>query len=437
MSRYRSMKRIIATCCILSFSLALSPQALSLPQKIDGIAAIVNDNVVTENEVSNETNFILRQYQGAYPLPPMNIVRQQVLDKLILETIQTQQAETTGIQVDDLTLDDMIGNIASENGKSIDGLRAALAEEGIDFEQYRENIRKQMIISQLQRRDLENDVNVSEQEIDQFMHSVEGLDALGTEYHLAHILISLKDKPTSDEVEIAQKKADDVIKSLKQGAEFNQLAATLSSGELALKGGDLGWRKIPELPTLFINAVPLMKINDVQGPFRSASGYHIIKLLDKRHAKVDADKLAETKVRHILIKVDDLQSEGQVIARLNQIRQDVLNGQDFAALATTFSADLGSKNNGGDLGWVTNDAVVPEFQMEMSKLKINEISLPFKTAFGWHIAQVLNRRQADPETLFRKKAKQLIRKRKIEEKRESWLRQMREEAYVQIFNSKV
>jgi peptidyl-prolyl cis-trans isomerase SurA len=423
------MKYITA---ILGLNFCITQTSFALPERLDGIAAVVNDSVVTEKEVSNETQFILKQYQGAYAMPPINVVRQQVLDKLILDTIQTQQAELTGIQVDDLALDDMIGNIATENGKSINELREALSAEGMNFEQYRESIRKQMIISQLQRRDLENDINVSDQEIDQYMQSVEGLDALGTEYHLAHILISLSENPSSDEVERAQKKANTVIEQLKQGAEFNQLAATLSTGELALRGGDLGWRKIPELPTLFTSAVPLMKANDVQGPFRSASGYHIIKLLDKRHAQVNSEKLAETKVRHILIKVEDQQSEDQVVARLKQIRHDIQQGQDFGALAKTFSADLGSKSQGGDLGWVTSDTLVPEFQAVMATLKKNEISQPFKSPFGWHIAQVQDRRQADPETLFRKKSKQLIRKRKIEEKREAWLRQIREEAYVQI-----
>ena len=415
----------------LSLLMILPCIGAALPQQLDSIAATVNDSIITEKEVSDES-----RYAASY-LPSTlskDALRKKVLDKLILESLQVQYANATGIQIDELALDDTISTIAADNNKSVSELREALKIEGIDFENYREGIRKQMTINYLQQRDLESRITVSDNEVNQFLHSVEGLDALGTEYQLSHLLVPLSSLPTPDEVDKIEKLAYRLFELLNKSKSlnFNELIKQQEFIDKDIRISQLGWRKIPELPTLFTDAVPFMKPGTFQGPFRSASGFHIIKLIDKRQAKAEGAESAEMHVRHILLKPGPNASESTVVNKLTQMREDIIKNNNFETLAKTHSEDLASKNQGGDLNWITQDAVVPEFNQALSQLKNGEISQPFQTPFGWHIAQLLDRKEIDSQSLFRKKARHLIRKRKIEEKRESWLRQLREEAYIQI-----
>jgi len=429
------MRTLKMLCC----GLLLLGQAVSAkPQPLDGIAAIVNDSIITQSQLSQQVKLIEKQIkQSGNGAPDPGALEKQVLDHLILNEIQLQLAKKTGIQIDEATLDGAIENIGKDNNMTVTQLREALTQEGIDYNHYRTNIRHQMMISQLQQRDIMHDVQVSDHEVKQFLQSPNGLGGLMTEYRLGHILIPLSESPSPEEIDNATKQAQQVIAKLRQGKDFAQIALTESKGEQALNGGDLGWRKLPEIPTLFEKAVPKLKVNEVADPVRSASGLHIIKLLDKRSAAAvqQTANVGKTLVRHILIKTNAVTSDSDAKQKLAEIKQKISEGADFAQLAKAHSADLGSSSNGGSLGWVSKDVLVPEFSQVMENLTVQELSEPFKTSFGWHIVQVMDRKTvSEDEASFKQKAKQMLQQRKYEEKLQTWARQLRDESYVKTYH---
>jgi peptidyl-prolyl cis-trans isomerase SurA len=414
--------------------LVLSFQVQAKAQALDGIAAVVNESIITKSELEKQVKMIEKQIQqSSHTTPDRAALEKQVLEHLITTEVQLQMAKRTGIQVDDIALDNAIENIAKQNQMSVTQLREAIAMEGLDYNHYRNNLRHQMIMSQLQQRDLQHDIQVSEQEINQFLQSPNGLGGMITEYRLGHILIPLSEAPSPEELETASQKVQLIVEKLKNGADFAQIALSESKGEHALHGGDLGWRKLPEMPTIFEKIVVNLKINEIPEPIRSSNGIHVIKLLDKRNAAAVAGH-AKTSVRHILIKTNAVTSDNEAKARLSEIRQKILQGEDFGQLAKTHSSDLASASKGGNLGWVSKDVLVPEFSEVMESLEINDVSEPFKSSFGWHIMQVLERKtQTADETALRQKAKEMLQQRKFEEKQQTWARQLRDEAYVVTF----
>ncbi|MGD9591707.1 MAG: peptidylprolyl isomerase [Candidatus Berkiella sp.] len=423
--------KMILSCALLGASIS----AFAHVQPLDGIVAVVNDAIITHSELDAQVKLIKLQLQAnGNPLPNDSDIKKQVLEHLITTTAQMQMAKKTGIQVDDTMLDNAIEKIARDNQMSVTNMRETLAQQGMNFDSYRNNVRQQIMISQLQQRDILPEIQVSEQEINQFLHSPTGLGGLSTEYRLGHILVPLSDSPSPQELDIAQEKVKTIIEKLRNGADFAQVAMADSTGEHALNGGDLGWRKLPELPTLFEEAVIALKPNDVPEAIRSPSGFHIIKLLDKRSA-VATSAVGKTLVRHILIKTNAMTSDSEAKAKLTELRNKIQEGEDFAQAAKTYSSDLASANNGGSLGWVSADVLVPEFSSVMEKLNTNEISEPFKTSFGWHIMQVLERKTlSNDEVALRQKAKDMLSQRKLEEKLQIWARQLRDEAYVKILD---
>ncbi|MCW9015254.1 MAG: peptidylprolyl isomerase [Gammaproteobacteria bacterium] len=416
-------------------SLVLFSTQLQALQALDHIVAIVNDQVITYKELQSRIKDFERQMtQAGTAVPDNKIMQKQVLERIIVDTVQLQLAQAQGIQIDDLTLNRMLENLARQNKITLEGLRKALQREGIDYKNFREQTRKDLIIKQVRQRMVIDRLKISEQEIDQFLEQQEQSGkASSGQYHLAHILITTPEAATPKDIAEAYDKAEKVLAHLKDGESFRDVALNFSEGRQALEGGDLGWRSAAELPSLFLDAVKRLDKGEVSSPLRSAGGFHIIKLIDK---KTMQHIVTQTHARHILIRADEITTEEQVREKMNAIKQRLDNGEDFAKLAEAFSQDPGSKNNGGDLGWASEGDFVPRFENVMNSLKPMQISEPFRSQFGWHIMQILERREQDEtEQLKRERAEIAIKKRKSDEELQLWLRRIRDEAFVEYRNN--
>ena len=422
---------ICCLCSTLLYSMADADTASAPLEPVDKIVAVVNDDVITSTELDTRLHSIKEQLKNqSSPIPPDAVLKKQVLDRMILASLQLQLADRNGIRVDDETLNRTIERIAADNKLSLTEFRSVLEKEGYDFATFREDIRREILISRVQQRQVTDRIMVTEQEIDNFLATQRAQGNTGAEYHLAHILIAVPDASSSERIQAARQRAEDVLKKLHAGANFEETAIAVSDGQQALQGGDLGWRKAGELPTLFVDTVTHMKTGDVSDLIRSPSGFHIIKLLEQRNEQRHI--VTQTHARHILIRTDELTNDDAAQARLKDIRQRIQGGADFAALARQYSNDAATANNGGDLGWVNPGEMVPAFQAQMDKLATGEISKPFKTGFGWHIVQVLDRRRHDDTDAFiRSQAREAIHKRKTEEELQSWLARLRDDAYIE------
>ncbi|MBI2992566.1 MAG: peptidylprolyl isomerase [Gammaproteobacteria bacterium] len=406
-------------------------QPVSAGIALDRIVAVVNDDVIMQSELDDRLRTVKNQLseQGT-PLPPGPILERQVLDRLILTKLQVQEAQHSGIRVDDETLNRTISNIAAQNQLSLEKFREVLESDGYSYEKFREDIRSEILVSRLQQRQVDNRVTVTEREIENYLATQEHQGEDEAEYLLRHILIAVPETASSSDIEATTKLAEKVLVDLRAGADFASMAATYSKGPQALEGGNLGWRKASQVPTLFADVVAHMQKGDVSDLIRNAGGFHIVKLEEVR----DSEKhvITQTHVRHILIKSDELTTEDDAQARLEQVRLRIVGGADFAELARGNSNDTVSAAEGGDLGWMSPGDLVGDFEEVMNSLAPGEISQPFHTDYGWHIAQVLDRRQHDnSQELKRSQAREAIRRRKLDEARENWLREMRDEAYVE------
>jgi len=420
------------------FLLFASAQLAAKPEVVllDKIIAIVDDNIITQIELNDRVERITQQVkQRGNRLPPAEILRKQVLERLILEKLQLELAKKTGIRINDEMLNRVITNIAKENRLTMEQFRGVLEKDGFAFSDFRENIRREITISRLRKMRVENNVSISEQEINNFL-SQSSKGKSDEEYRLSHILIATPEAATPKQIDKARAKAKKIVENIKQGANFSQQAISFSNDELALKGGDLGWRKLAQLPSFFTSEVANMRKNEVKGPLQNASGFHIIKLNDKRSNK-QKHIIKQTMARHILIRPTQVLSREDARLKLDGILQRIKNGKDFASMARASSDDKAAAAEGGSLGWVSPGSMVPAFEEEMNKLKPGEISKPFLTKFGWHIVQVLSRRKYDNTEKFqRSQAIKLIRKRKTEEAVQDWLRRIRAEAYVDYRSNK-
>lgn len=398
---------------------------------LDRIVAVVNEEVVLESELEQMVRTVQDQLAAnGTPGPPDYMLEQQVLERLVMQQLQLQLAERTGIRVGDETLNQALRRIAADNGLTLSQFRDVLEQDGYDFPSFRENIRKELIISQLHKREVDDRVTVSEAEVDNFLATQMKQGNQDVQYRLSHILIAVPEAASPEQIQAAKSKAEEIAGQLRQGADFQKAAVAYSDGQQALEGGDLGWRKMGQLPTLFVDVVPQLQVGELSKIIRSPSGFHIIKLLDRRGE--EQQLISQTHARHILIRTDELTSEQDAQLRLSQLRQRALQGDDFAELAQAHSDDKASALKGGDLGWVSPGQMIPRFEEVMMSLEPGKISLPFKTQFGWHVIQVLDRRQQNmTEEFNRNRARQEIRQRKIEEEMENWLRQLRDEAYVE------
>ncbi|MGH8371799.1 MAG: peptidylprolyl isomerase [Gammaproteobacteria bacterium] len=400
--------------------------------ELDRIVAVVNEDVILESELDKRVTDITQQITARNTaLPPMSVLRKQVLDQMITAKLELQQASAKGITVSDDEVNQTISRIAERNGVTLSQLPDKLKEQGMNYADFRQELRDQIIIQKLQQQLVQDQMHITPREVEaQLKQDQEGGDA-DTQYHLSQILIATSINPTADQVAAARKKAQAIYAKLKQGADFAATAVASSDGQQALKGGDLGWRKQSELPTIFTSIITSMKPGEFSEPVQSPSGFHIVKVDDvKRQDKKVV--VTQTHARHILIKPSALMTSEQAEAKLEDLRKQILAGADFSKLAKEYSEDPGSANNGGDLGWVDPGSTVPAFEQEMNKLQVGQISEPFKSQYGWHILQVLGRRDADQTEEARKnKAYEAIYARKSDQILQDWLSQLRGSAYLE------
>ncbi len=415
--------------CVLFFSALPSWAAL---KTLDRIVAIVNDDVITNNELNDEMARIALQIQSrGQQLPPHATLRKQVIERLILTRLQLQKAKESGINVSESTLNNTINNIAQQNNITTQQLRETLKRDGVSFQAFRDDLRQQITLRHLQQRDVINRIFVTDQELQrEIKRSGKGADSR-QEVHIQHILLGIKEGASKEEIAATRAAAEQLIEQLKSGADFTNLAIQHSDGRRALEGGDLGWYKPSQVPTLFVDALTTMKKGDISPPIRSASGFHIIKLVAEKG--IDRLVITQRKARHILISTNEVVSDHDARTRLEQLRERIIGGDDFNALAQSHSDDKGSAINGGDLGWVSPGAMVPIFEQQMNELEINEISQPFRTQFGWHIVQVLGQRDYDStQEVLQNNALIAVRRRKADEATDLWLRRLRDEAYIDL-----
>lgn len=407
---------------------AVSPRAGGL----DSIVAVVNDDVITRTELETRLNAIKQQLQQRNTrLPPDEVIRRQVLERMIQEQLQLQIASRSGVRVDDETVNGVMANIARENKLSLTQFREVLEQQGYVYADFRENIRNEIVIDRLRKQRVESRVTVTEKEVENQLKSTAQQAEAGSEYHLGHILVAIPEAASPEAIEKARVRAEAILAELRAGADFAETAVAKSDGQQALQGGDLGWRKAGELPTLFDDSMAKLAIGQVSELLRSPSGFHIVKLIDKRESS-QRRVIQQTLARHVLIITTEVVSDTTAQKRLSEIRQQILKGSDFGQMARVHSDDKTSAANGGSLGWTSAEELVPEFQKVMDTLQPGQLSEPFRTRYGWHIVQVMSRRQQDEtENFERLQARRLVMQRKVQEAVENWLRQLRDEAYVE------
>ena len=410
---------------------AKAPEAPKTGQVLDRAVAIVNDGIVTESDLQEQ----MAMYEGRLkeqntPLPPSDVMRKQVLDRLIIQEVQLQRAERIGLKITDDQVNEQLADIAKRNGIPLAQMPAALAQQGIDYGSFRDNMRKEMTLQRLRQKDVLGKINITPRELEQFLERQKKMPSETDEYNVSHILLAIPPEATQTQVKEVEKLAEQIY-TRSQDEDFGRLAVAYSNSQTALEGGSLGWRKGPELPTVLAEIVVGLKPGQVSRPMVTPTGYHLVKLNEVR--STDGSHIEDqVHARHILMKPDELQDDATVRQRLADVRQRVLKGEEFAAFASSMSADSSSAVNGGDLGWSGPGSFVPEFEATLARLKDNEISEPFHTEFGWHIVQVLGRRQFDTtEESQRGRALRQLRESKVDEETELWLRRLRDEAFVE------
>jgi peptidyl-prolyl cis-trans isomerase SurA len=412
-----------------------SPTARTAPtraQAADRVVAIVNDEAITLHDIDEAKRIVLQQMkqQNVQP-PPSDVMDKQVLERLITDRALLQFAKESGLRVDDTQIERTIQRIAQENKISIEELKKALAAEKLSFAKYRDDIRSELIMQRLREREVDSRITVSEAEVDLYMATLKTQNAGDSEYELAHILVLVPEQASSDQIEAKRKRADEALKAVKAGGDFAQVAAGFSDANDALRGGNLGWRAGARLPTVFAEQVRTMKPGDISPVLRSASGFHIVKLINKR-GRNEGTVVDQSHARHILVRVNELVSEADAKVKIDRVRDRIESGAKFEDVAKLNSEDA-SSSKGGDLGWLNPGDTVPEFQAAMDKLAINEVSAPVRSPFGWHIIQVLERRRQDISAERQRAEAQLaIRQRKAEEAFQAWVREVRDRAYVEI-----
>ncbi len=399
---------------------------------LDRIAAVVNDGLVLKSELDSQIESVTKRLQEQkVELPSQSVLKQQVLDRLILQEIQSQHAKRVGLTISDEQLNSALQEIAGRNKIPFDQLPTALEAQGVDYKQYRESMRKELTLSTLRQRDVISHINVSPHELEQFLARQQSA-AANDEFNVSHILLSLPAAATPQQLEDITHKAQDLAARAAKGEDFGQLAIANSNSQTALDGGQLGWRKGSQLPEFIVQLVTKMKPGEVSEPVRTPSGFHIVKLNERRSGEAQVI-INQIHVRHILMKTNELDDDETVRQKLARLRERILKGEDFAGIASTTSADPGSAPDGGDLGWSGPGTFVPEFDKAIADLKVNEISEPFKTRYGWHIVQMLGTRTYDStDDVRRQRAFAAIRESKADEETELWLRRLRDEAFVEI-----
>lgn len=428
----KTFPRFFLFSLLLPFLFCFTPgAAIGEDGLMDRIVAIVNDDVVLDSELREEESAIRSKLEqaGASDIP-QDELREKALERLILYKLQMEEAKKQGISIDDETLLAAMNNIAAQNGLTLEELSEVLQKEGMSMDQYRQQLREEITLQRLRNREVISRIQVTKAEVDNYLAHAEENPGGRDAYRIRHILIPTPDGASSEEIAKARKQAVDILQRLKKGDNFASLASRYSAGRQALEGGDLGWLEAGQVPSLFLSELAEMERGDVRGPYHAASGFHIIKLEDYKGGNRNIIK--QTHARHILIRTNELTSDNDAKNRLEQLYQRIKGGEDFAALARAHSDDKGSAIKGGDLDWVSPGNLVPKFEEVMDALPIGGLSEPFRTQFGWHIVQVLERRDFDAtDEVKRNKAKLALRKRKADEALQLYLRKLRDQAFVE------
>jgi len=399
-------------------------------EELDRIVAVVDEDVITLSQLNSRTEQIIQQLRASgTPIPQRSQLQKQLLERMISETIQLELARKSGIRLSEEDINQIISKLAQDNSLTLQQFRQALAREGTDYGSFREQIRQEVLINRIKVKQVDKRVKISAQEVENHLKSSATIDK-NSEYHLLHILVALPEAATPEMVKIKREKGESLRQKLNSGADFREIAVSFSDGQQALKGGDLGWRKADYLPTLFSDEVMTMAAGDISPLLRSSSGFHILKLADIR---TDKQLVHQVNARHILISNKSGKSDKELKAQITTLLERIKQGDNFSSLARANSDDSGSAAAGGELGWADPNSYVASFRDMLASLEINEISEPFKSEFGWHIVQLLGRRDHDnsQEILFNKAHKALT-QRKIDEEYQIWTRRLRDEAFVEI-----
>jgi peptidyl-prolyl cis-trans isomerase SurA len=429
--RFRHAIAFALALLVAAAGVATLARAATSVVPLDRVIVVVNDEAITQWDLNEGRRILISQMQASKVTPPSNdVLDKQVLERLIVERAVLQYAKETGIRVDDTTVERTILRVAEENKLSPDEFRKVLEREGIPYANYREDIRRQIIIQRVREREVDSKVTVSDAEVDNYLATLASQAGGEDEYLLSHIYITVPEQASSQAIETAHARAEAALGELKSGKDFRQVAAAYSNAPDASSGGDLGWRTRARLPSVFADVVRGMKKGEVSGILRSAGGFHIVKLADER-SRNQPTIVDQTHARHILIKVNEQTSEADAKARIDRLRERLVSGASFEDLARANSEDASSAK-GGDLGWISPGDTVPDFERALDKLPVNEISQPVRTPFGWHLIEVLGRRKQDvTEQRRREQARQAIRQRKSDEQFEEFVRQLRDRTYVE------
>ncbi|MCB1855051.1 MAG: peptidylprolyl isomerase [Halieaceae bacterium] len=412
------------------FACATVAGAHGATETLDQVVAIVDDDIILASELRERVDGLTQtmQARGMQPPPEDEVIRES-LDRLILESIQLQLGLRVGVRISDQQLDAAIEGIAAQNGLSVEQFRAALEQQGQSFHEMREQVRREMIIQRVQAGNVNQRIQITPKEVDNFLATEDGRKLTQAEYHLLHALLPVSPEASPEQVAAAQAQVEKLLRQIRAGQSFEQVIRS-STGQYTFSGGDLGWRKQEDLPSLFADVAPAMATGATSDPIRSDSGFHLIHMQDKRGGE---QIVAQTKVRHILVKPSAILTDTQARELVESLRERARGDEDFATLAREFSEDIGSAAEGGELGWTSPGQMVPEFEQAMNATAIGEISEPVHTQFGWHILLVEDRRQQDMTSeALRNKAADFLHKRKYQEELDAWLQQIRDEAFVDI-----
>jgi peptidyl-prolyl cis-trans isomerase SurA len=401
-------------------------------EELEGIVAIVEDDVVLASELRSRLAQVRQSLEASdSPIPPNDIIVSQLMERLIIENLQLQEANKRGVEMDDETVTRGVQQLAASNNLTIDQFRNALAADGIAYREFREDLRAEMTISQLQRSIVNRRISITEQDIDGLLNSPFYKQLFSDEYRVGHIMLTLEAGSSDLVVARASEEAQKIVNELREGADFAQTAMRKSSASTALEGGDLGWRRAGELPTLFTETVLEMQVGEIAEPINTSGSIHIIKLLEQRGAGTETEQ--QTMVSHILVQPSEIRTDEEAEALISEVASRIAAGDDFAALAVEYSEDPGSALNGGELGWSTADAFVGMFAQTMQKTAIGQFSEPFLSQFGWHILHVADRREQDmSDEARREKAVQVLARRRFDEELEEWIKELRDEAFVEL-----
>lgn len=411
--------------------------SFAAPQVVDKVAAVVNNGVVLESDVDGLMQSVkLNAGQAGQQLPDDATLRHQILERLIMDQIILQMGQKMGVKITDEQLDQAIANIAKQNNMTMDQMRSRLAYDGLNYSTYRNQIRKEMIISEVRNNEVRRRITVLPQEVDALAKQIGTQNDASTELNLSHILIALPENPTSEQVNDAQRQAENIVEEARNGADFGKLAITYSADQQALKGGQMGWGRIQELPGIFAQALSTAKKGDIVGPIRSGVGFHILKVNDLR-GQSQSISVTEVHARHILLKPSPIMNDQQARLKLEEIAADIKSRKTtFAAAAKEYSQDPGSANQGGDLGWATPDIFDPAFRDALTKLHKGQISAPVHSSFGWHLIELLDTRKVDKTDAAQKdRAYRMLMNRKFSEEAATWMQEQRASAYVKILSN--